>query len=156
MFNTSARMSRWLLWRWLFVAALGVGTAALGFNGFAEHYAEQGESKSIADLVYVTVQLFTMESGAVDGAAPAQLELARFLSPLVSAWAVVNAVVGLFTTQLQRAWIRLYGQHVVVCGLGRKGGRLVEHLRKARYRVVVIEPDEANPQLPSPPHPTSL
>lgn len=147
MFNTSHRMSRWLLWRWLLVAALGAGTAALGFDGFAEHYSEQGTSKSVADLVYLTVQLFTMESGAVDGAPPAKLEFARFLSPLVSAWAVVNAVVGLFTTQLQRAWIRVYGKHVVVCGLGRKGGRLVEHLRKARHRVVVIEPDEANPQL---------
>ena len=105
------------------VAALGAATAALGFDGFAEHYTEQGQTKSIADLVYVTVQLFTMESGAVEGSLPPKLELARFLSPLVSAWAVVNAVVGLFTTQLQRACIRLYVKHLVVCVLGCKGSR---------------------------------
>jgi len=141
------RLRRWLPLRWVVVAALVAGTATMGFDGFAKHFRATGDSKSIADLVYLTFQLFTMESGAVDGRPPASLELARFLGPLVSAYAVVNAVVGLFTVQLQRAWIRLSGNHVVVCGLGRKGGRLVEHLRDAGHRVVVVEPDEQNPQL---------
>lgn len=141
------RLRRWLPLRWVVVAALVAATAVMGFNGFAKHFASEGQSKSIADMVYLTVQLFTLESGAVDGPTPASLQLARFLGPMVSAYAVVNAMIGLFTVQLHRIWIRVRGNHVVVCGLGRKGGRLVEHLCDAGHRVVVIEPDEQNPQL---------
>ncbi|MCA9270533.1 MAG: NAD-binding protein [Planctomycetales bacterium] len=123
-------------------------TCALGAFGFTEHFHSAGEDKSLADIVYLTMQLFTMESGAVEGPMPPALELARFLGPLVSAYTVVSALVGLFSAEIHRWWIWFLGRHVVVCGMGRKGIRLVEQLRAAGKRVVVIEPDEQNPHIP--------
>lgn len=134
-------------WSWILVPLAAAIAFVLGLIGFREHFHNSGDVKSWFDLFYLTGQLFTMESGAVPGKLPWQLEVARFGAPLVAASAVVAAVFSLFSNELRRSWLRFHGGHVIVCGLGRKGSRLVEELHKEGKRVVVIEPDEHNPGL---------
>ncbi len=99
------------------------------------------------DIIYLTLQLFTLESGAVKPPVPLALQIARYLAVLASAYAIVVTMLDLFSVQMQRTWVRLFGGHVVVCGLGRKGVRMVEQLRAQRTRVIVVEPDEQNVQI---------
>lgn len=141
--STNGR-SRRIPWRWVIVVLLAGAAAGLGLVGFHQYYADRGQAKSVASLLYVTLQLFTLESGNLDAPLNPSLEIARFLAPVAAGYAVVIALLRLFSVQVQRAWVRLRGKHVILCGLGRKGVRLVEQLRARRERVVVIEPDEEN------------
>lgn len=133
--------------RWIVVGVLVIATLVLGFRGFQQYYESQAESRSAWDVLYLTLQLFTLESGAVDPPVPPLLQWARFLGALASVYAIILTLMQLFTGQLQRALIGLSGGHVIVCGLGRKGERLVEQLRSQNRRVVVIEADESNSHL---------
>lgn len=134
-------------WRWMIVAALAVATLTLGCLGFREYFRERGVEKTWADALYLSLQLFTLSSGAVDGHVNWPLEIARFLGPIAAAYAVVLAVLGMFSDELRRLFIGWRGRHVVVCGLGRKGERLVEQLRHEGWPVIIIEPDEHNQNL---------
>jgi hypothetical protein len=131
-------------WRWVAVAALAALAFALGFVGFRQYYLRAGVAKSAWDILYVTLQLFLLDGGAVERPVGAALQVARFLAPVTTAYAIVQAALALFAFQIQKTWLWWRGGHVVICGLGRKGVKLVEELRKKGRRVVVIEHDPAN------------
>jgi voltage-gated potassium channel Kch len=132
------------LWKWLGAGVVVLASLVLGWWGFAAYFAAQGESRTALDVAYLTFQLFVLESGALPGAIPWQLELARILAPTVAAYATLNALALLFSEQLDRLRMRLLRDHVVICGLGRKALVLVRSLREAGERVVVIERDADN------------
>ncbi|MCA9122297.1 MAG: NAD-binding protein [Planctomycetaceae bacterium] len=130
--------------RWAFVAFL-IGLAfTLGYVGFSQLLHATPTAHNNGDATYLTIQLFFLESGMVEGPMNLPLQIARFLAPISAAYALVQTATVVFSLQLQRVWLRLIGGHVIVCGLGTKGVRLVEQLRGAGKRVVVIEPDEQN------------
>ena len=134
---------------WVATGVLTLVALVLGFMGFDAHLRAEGLEPTFLDVLYQTLQLFIMQSGAVDGKVGWQLEIARFLAPAVAAYAAVRAILVLFAEQVNFARLRGWSGHVVVCGLGRKGVRLVEELRKKGERVVVIEGDGTNPDLPA-------
>jgi hypothetical protein len=138
-------MSR--LWRrveWPLVAALGVLAFACGVIGFGRFFTALGEPRSGWDVVYLTLQLFALESGAVSGPVPWELELARLLAPAVAGYAAVRAVAALLRERMERFRVRFLRDHVVICALGRKGLLLAKSLRSRGDRVVVIEEDAEN------------
>jgi len=133
-------------WSWIIVATLGAVIFVLGYVGYCLHFRDIGQAKGITDLLYDTGQLFFLGYSGGD-APPWQLDFARFTAPLLAFSAIVGAFVSVFSVEFRRFRIGLRGGHIIVCGLGRKGSRLVEELRKAGERVVVIEPDETNSEL---------
>lgn len=134
-------------WSWFILVAAVILVFACGLSGFATHARQSGDPRTVFDLFYVTGQLFAMNSGAVEGPVPWQLEIARFTAPLVAASALIGTFASLFSDRWRRWTVRFRRRHVIICGLGRKGARLVEELRQAGESVVVIEPDEHNPGL---------
>ena len=142
---TSWRLGR--LWRrhqWLVIGGLWLVVGILGFVGFAKHFAVQGESRSPGDLLYLTIQLFVLESGVVKGPVGWELEVARFLAPAVAAYTALLALALLFYERFQLFRLRFVRDHVVICGLGRKGLLLARGFRERGDRVVVIDLDEDN------------
>lgn len=133
--------------RWLIVVAAAAAVFLLGYAGFREYYRVAGRPRTVADVTYVTMQLFIFQSGDLDGPIGWKLQFSRFAAPLVAAYAGFYALLSLFYDRMQlvRPW--LVGAHVIVCGLGRKGSRLVEQLRARGECVVVIEHNENNEQL---------
>ena len=103
-----------------------------------------GQSRSPGDLLYLTLQLFVLESGAVVGPVGWELEVARFLAPAVAAYTAVLALALLFYERFQLFRLRFVRDHVVICGLGRKGLLLARGFRERGDRVVVIDLDEDN------------
>ncbi len=139
-----ARVGRlWQDAQWWLIGAAALAAAVLGYVGFREYARATGGSTSFWDLSYRTLQLFTLESGSVDDTAqvPPSLQVARFLAPLVTAGALVRATLGLFKEQAQAVQIGLMRDHVIVCGIGRKGLALARSLREQGYRVVAVERD---------------
>lgn len=143
-----AARARLLWWeiRWPLVAGMALVTFALGLRGFELGLAVTGQARSLLDHAYLSLQLFTLESGAaVLQPVPWQLDVARFLAPALALYAAIQALLALFKEQAQMLRSRLFWGHVVVCGLGQRGLRFARGFRKAGFQVVVIEEDEQNP-----------
>lgn len=134
----------WEKHEWLTIWALGIVALVLGYIGFRKHAALAQHASSSSSQFYLALQLFVLESGAVAGSVPWQLEVARFLAPAVSAYTATKALALIFQEQMQNLRLRLWRQHIVICGLGRKGLRLASTLHERGEKVVVIEKDVKN------------
>jgi hypothetical protein len=131
-------------YQWVLILGLWVVMLCLGYIGLSRWSIHHGESRSPLDLIYLTLQLVTIESGSVSGPVPWQLEIARFALPALAAYTALQALAVLFReqTKLLRLWF--IHDHVVICGLSRKGLLLAKNLLEQGYRVVVIELDEGH------------
>jgi hypothetical protein len=134
----------WSETRWILVGIFWLVGLVLGYAGFALYARDQALDWSASDVFYRTLQLIILESGSVGGQANWMLEIARFLLPALTAYTAFQAVMHLFQEQTQ--WLRLWWlrDHVVVCGLGRKGSHLVSELLDQGRPVVAIEKDLGN------------
>jgi len=127
--------------RWPLIAVLFVAALVLGWIGFDRSLAAPGQPGTFLDKLYLSLQLFVLQSGAVPPPVPWQLEVARFLAPATTAYATVSALVAVLDEQVSALRARLSSDHVVVCGLGRLGALVAKGLRGAGYDVVAIEAD---------------
>lgn len=138
--------TRWP-WQWMAISILCALALVLGYAGFWRHAARQGLSRSPLDLLYLAVQLFVLESGAVAGDPPWELECARLLAPTVAGWAAIKGLAVLFRDRLQSLRLRRLRDHVLICGAGRKGLQLVSDFRAVGHPVVAIDCDGNNDNL---------
>jgi len=128
------------LLRFLFVVS-GVVAFVSGYLGLAAYL---GPDAGPLDLVYYDLQLFVLGSPPLDdgGPFPPSLDLARFLAPAVTGYAVAEACRLLFATELRRLRDRNSRGHVIVCGDGLVADTLTRRLRAAGHRVVTIRSDD--------------
>lgn len=148
----SARRRLWrrlVAMKWLLTALLWVVTLALGYWGFDRYFTSAGEAHTVTGTLYRSLQLFVLESGYFLDPVPWQLEVARFLAPLVAALTAVEALTVLLGDQLTRLRLRLLRDHIVVCGLGRKGMLLAAQLHAEGRDVVAVECCEEGPYIES-------
>ncbi|MBU1225847.1 MAG: NAD-binding protein [Actinobacteria bacterium] len=124
---------------WPLVTVLAITAFVLGYLGFR---ARLGGERSVTDLAYLSLQLFTVESGSAAGPSPPMsLEIGRLLAPATTAYALGRALLQVFRTQIEQWRLRLRRRHVVVVGLGWLGLELVERLSAGDRRVVVVSID---------------
>lgn len=139
------RLAHW--WRdyqWPFTGIMWVLAFALGIIGFGRHAVAVGDAASPTDLFYLTLQLIPMNSGAVQPPVPWELDVARLLVPGIAAFTAVQAAALIFREQIQLLRLQVQRDHVVVCGLSRKGVLLTRAFRERGDVVAVIERDESN------------
>ena len=143
MTDTDSQGPRWntMQWQWLGIAVAGALAAGLGLWGHWIYFQSQGNPGGILDAIYLTFQLFTFKFAGEPGPKPWSLEVARFLAPAVTSYALIWALLRVLGQRWQ-LW-RLKG-HVVICGLGRKGVFLAKNHLRSGKRVVIIEADEGN------------
>jgi len=142
--------SWWRLVKWPLVGLFAVTAFVLGYVGFSLFFAAAGDSLSMGDIAYLSLQLFTLESGSVATVdVPWQLETARVLAPATTAAALVAGLIAVFREEINEVRLLRHRGHVVVVGLGSRGMSLVRQLRAASHRVVAIEEDAAHPHLES-------
>ena len=134
----------WQDMKWPVLIALAVFALALGYVGFARYAASRGETPSPLDLLYQTMQLISMNSGLVPGPINWQLQVARFLIPALTVYTALTALALIFSEQMQVFKLWRIKDHVIICGLGRKGALLVEQFRDLDMDVVVLEQDGGN------------
>lgn len=127
----------------------GVISIILGTVGFSRYFLINGESKSIATAFYDTLWLFTIEAGNLPEPIPWELEVARWLSPALSMYAIILGIAAIFRNQVKELGLVFKQDHVIICGLGRTGLKLAQSFREDDYPVVVIEKDPANENIAS-------
>lgn len=140
-------LSRLADYEWGFVGLAALVALGLGGVGFFSYFKVIGEPRSVLDVFYLSLQLFTLESGSLVGSLPIELEVARLLAPTVLGYTAVKALLLIFRDQIQAHRIRFLKGHVVICGLGRKGTALAREFSQAGYRVVGIDADVLNGEI---------
>lgn len=142
------RLKRWLRdYKWPLIGFMWVVAIALGYVGFSKHATALGEARPFLDNLYLSLQLFVVQSGSVSGPIGWELQVARFLAPAMAVYTAVLALAILLHQQLQLFRVRFLKGHIVICGLGRKGLCLCEGFQKIGERVVIIEQDGYNGML---------
>ena len=116
-----------------------VSAVVLGYLGFSQYYREAGRPISHWDLAYLTLQLFGIRSGLVQGTAPWMLVAARMLAALFTMWALLFAFGRLCREELRAFRLGCSKRHAVVCGVGDKASALIRDLRKRGRQVVAID-----------------
>lgn len=122
---------------WALVAGLALLAVALGIAGFREHPDYRGQSA--IGLIYLALQLFPLQSGAVGPPLPWALEVARFLAPAITVYAAGRALVELLGEHIARVRLRRSSRHVVIAGTGRRGTQLAQAFLAQGERVVVVD-----------------
>lgn len=158
---------------WTAIVLGAVATLVLGVIGFQQNARSQNPplNYTFSTALYLTLQLFIVGSGGVQGEVSWQLEFARFVGGAVFVSTLVRLIATLFRERLKDIRLWFYHDHVILCGLGRKGRKLVEEFlahghrasangsdrknalpdnapfARKRVPVVVIERDPNNPHL---------
>ncbi len=117
------------------IAACTVVVVCLGFWGFRREEPAAPASQHI----YRTVQLFVLESGNMAGSVGWQLEVARLGAPAMTVASAAVALAAVSRSRLDRRRARIRRGHVVVCGLGERGGIAATALHAAGHQVVGID-----------------
>lgn len=89
----------WRIWGWPVIWALGVVSFVCRYVGFAKNYRAHGESFSVLELVYRKIQLYVLQSGALDHSVPPAVYIARLLAPAVLGYKAVRALMSLLREQ---------------------------------------------------------
>jgi len=129
---------------WTIIILLWIGAFILGYVGLSKATLLQGENRSPLDLIYLNLQLVILGVGDIHGPVPWELEIARFTLPALAAYTAIQAFAFLFREQIRYLRLWFIRDHVVVCGLSRKGVLLIKSLLQQGFTVVVIELDEGN------------
>jgi len=128
---------------WLVLLVLFLLIHGLGIWGFVLYELAQGRAVESRLMVYQSLQLFVLESGAIASPIPWQLELARWLAPALTALAAVTLILNERLRRFLAGWN--LKKHVLVCGLGAKAMPLIDDLHRRGKRVAVCEADADHP-----------
>lgn len=139
--------SLWADYHWYVLLVLFLLALALGIVGFRRHFDATGEQRSFADLVYLALRLFPLESGDVAPPVPWELNVARFLAPAVALSAALQALAAVFREQLRALRARFWRRHVIVCGMGEKGHLIASSFREQGEPVLAVERDSSSPYI---------
>ena len=132
-------------YEWVLLISLTVISWVLGFIGFWIYFKEIGEVRTLTDIAYVTFQLFTFESGFIDGHAPVVLDIARFLAPFTLVYAAFTAFMWFINQQYKLLRLKKYKDHTIFLGLGKQGIQLLKNLQNTNEKIVVVTREELAP-----------
>jgi hypothetical protein len=145
---TIEKLAKWLAdYRLPLAAAMLLIAIVLGYFGHAEYFAATGQPGSPADYFFYTLRLVNPAATPLQGPINTNLQIARILAAAAALYIAAEALLSIFRDQVQMLRVRGMKDHVVICGLGRKGLLLCDSYRALGERVVVIESDENNPMI---------
>lgn len=135
---TSCPSKRWLV-------ACFAGALVCGTLGFHQYHGRPDEQPSWSNSLYHTVQLFALHAPHFEQPVPLLLEIGRWLAAATTLLTVYGVGRRLFREEIEEWRCGRLTDHVVVCGLGRKGLAEVHRQRRADREVIALErePDEA-------------
>ena len=125
-------------YEWYIVSITVIISWLLGFIGFIQYFNIHELQVSIADTMYITLQLFTLESGFVDPPVPLILDIARFMAPLSLAMAAIMIFLRVARNQFKGYRLNRIKDHIVLFGTDLTGNYLIRNIISNGKEVVVI------------------
>ena len=126
---------------WVFLIGLFIISLILGIIGFERYYTYHSLPHNLLKSFYNALQLFVLESGDQTGYLPLELNIARFVAPLVSLIAITLTLLQIFRGQWERFKISMMRDHAVIVGFGTLGKNILNDLVKKRKKILVIDSD---------------
>lgn len=151
-----SEIHKFLLWlkqvfrdkKWILLFILAIGFFLLGYKGFSDASMERNETLSSSDLAYLSLQLFQFKEGEHYLSPPLTLDIARFLSPTLTATALLLLLITFFFHEIRLFSLKyLKKNHAVICGMGYVGSAIAPYLLEKGIPVVIIEKDRDNEAL---------
>ena len=136
-------------YNWLFPVLI-LSALTLGTIGFYQYYERMGQTTSWFTSLYLSLQLFVLNSGGVFGKLPILLEIARFMAPAITAGGIFLAIWEPFYKNYLLFRIRFWKNHIVVCGLSKKAELLIDDFikeEKGKIHIVLIDPNKNHSSL---------
>jgi len=118
----------------------------LGIWGFSISYSTNGIQYGIFDIVYSTLQLFVLEFRLTTPVNNIQLQIARFLAPVLTL-STLTILICVSIESFQKISLQFKKNHIIICGLGYLGPRIGEYYAQ-NSKVVIIEKNPDNPEIP--------
>jgi hypothetical protein len=133
-------------WTFIFIAAIAV--FSIGLYGHCSYYKPHGIIEYLR-MGYLTLQMFFLNSSIPPNEALLySVVLSQIVAPVIFGYSAWKASMVLFRDQIKLLALRLWKNHIVICGLGEKGVRLALEYISAGEKVVVIESDGENDDIP--------
>ncbi|NOY67010.1 MAG: NmrA family NAD(P)-binding protein [Gammaproteobacteria bacterium] len=132
---------------WLIIGIVAIACLYLGVVGYAIYFEARNINHSFSGLLYYSFRLFLFDSIADKPPIPYQLDISRWLSPLVVGIAAIKGIWIFAHEKIKLARTRRYKDHVIICGLGLKGQNLARDFIERGYTVVILEVDNSNDQI---------
>ena len=142
--NAAHHHDRAARWQWLIVGGLGILSLVLGTIGFLQGKPADGEPQGWSDALYNSMRLFHMHFEHAPYPLPWELQVARFLAPLVLVVTLFKGFVFVARSHRHAFLHRSKHGHVVICGLGQKGLQLARQCRRQGQWMIVIEKNPHN------------
>jgi hypothetical protein len=131
-------------YRFLILIIIGTIALFLGYIGFSKNGTALGGERTFFDNIYLVLGLFPMNSGTVTGPVSWELQIARFLVPAITGYAAFIAFAVLFNQQIHMLKLWFIRDHIIICGLGKKGVLLANRFKEQGDKVVTIDTDSQN------------
>jgi hypothetical protein len=108
----------------------------LGMHG----WSRLDPASPLTNNLYLTIQLFTLESGHVDEVVviPISLEIARYLAPLTTASGILLALHQFLLIEGRNAKRKMLKNHIVVVGGNERALTLGRDLKSAGFKVMIL------------------
>jgi len=103
--------------------------------------------ENFGSIMIESIKLYQFDGEYTKAPIPWEVEVSRWLSPLMAFFIAGQAFFVLFREQCELLFAQFYKKHVIVCGLGRKGSVLAQYYKSKGYKVIVIEKDKENPNI---------
>lgn len=116
----------------IILAVITIIAAICGYMGECYGY-------SFWDSIYKTLQLFTLGNSSIPEESMI-INVARFLAPCLTIFGGVQLIYSVSQDGLKRICLTTYKKHVVVCGYGFTGKKIVNKLLENKQRVIVVDP----------------
>jgi hypothetical protein len=131
--------------KWIILFLFAIFAFLFGYWGFSE--ASKGKL-SPSDMAYRSLQLFNLKAGDYVPFPPLSLDIARFLSPAITATALLLLIFTFFYRDIRLFFLKYVKKnHVIICGMGYVGSAIAPYLLDKGIPVVIIEKDEDNTAL---------
>ncbi len=131
--------------RWNLILFLWAVTLAVGFVGFRHESRDSGVDRSNLEIIYILIQMATLDSKANPAYINWQLQVARFVLPVLAASTLLQTASLVFVDQFRKFRLRYVDHHTVICGLGDIGTRLALSFAARGDTVVALEADPTAP-----------
>lgn len=120
---------------------VGVASIAffLGCIGFHRSFQAAGMTTTPYDLIYLSIQLFVLQSGTIIPVAGWELQVARFLAPALTFYSIIIFLLLVFQERGKRFFLRFARDHVIICGGNAIGSSLSKNFNAAGYKVVTVD-----------------
>lgn len=128
----------------LLMTVIAFVSYVLGYVGYEKYFVANSITHTSFDLLYHSLQLFLFGFYEAMGPFPLELEISRWVSPLIFASAAIKTVFVFAKDAITVTKAKRMKEHVIICGLGEKGYKLAKDCIGHVYSLIIIEQDRDN------------